>query len=258
MKSLTQNAKIVLLANDKVGLEIARYLKNRKENIIALVLHSPQNSKFFDEIKKTVKIQNIFLANQITLPNYLEKIKSLRPDIAICAWFGHILKEDFISIFPAGCVNLHNSYLPLNRGKYPQAWAIYTNSKYGVTIHYIDKKIDTGPIIARKEIKIEPTDTAGSLYEKSLKEIIKLFIIKWPKIKNGFIKPIIQNNKAATLHMAQDITKLDFIDLDKKDTAKNFINQLRARSFQDRTYAHFICDGKKIYAKLTLSNEQNF
>lgn len=250
--------KIILLANDKVGLEIAKYLRKQKENIVGLVLCNKDKAKLAYEIKKEVATKNIFYAHQIKQPKYLNKIRNLKPDLAICAWFGYILKKEFIEIFPKGCINLHNSYLPYNRGKYPHVWAIYNNSKYGVSIHYINEKIDSGDIITRKEIKIKPTDIAGTLYERSLKEIVKLFIATWPKIKQGKIEPIPQDNKIATYHYAKDVEKIDFIDLNKKYLAKDLINQLRARSFKDRTYAYFLYKGKKIYIKLDLSEKPDF
>lgn len=258
VKQLPKNPRIILLANDRVGLEVAKYLKKCRENIVALILHPKNNAKSFNKIKKIVNIRNIFTANQIKVPQYLEKIKKLEPDIAICAWFGYILKKEFINIFPASCINLHNSYLPYNRGKYPHVWSIYNNSKYGVSIHYVDEKIDSGDILARKEIKIKPTDIAGTLYERSLKEIVKLFIEIWPKLKQGKIKSIPQNNKIATFHPAKDIEKINFINLNNRYSARDLINQLRARSFQDRTYAYFSYKGRIIYVKLLLSDQPNF
>jgi len=255
---IPKKPKIVLLANGEVGLSVAKYLIKKNENIVALVLHPKSTSQKGDEIKKIVGTKNIFYADQLTNKKYLEKLRNLKPDIAISAWFGYILKKDFIDIFPYGCINLHNSYLPYNRGKYPHVWAIYEGSKYGVSIHYIDEKIDSGDIIARKEIKIRPTDIAGTLYERSLKEIVKLFIKTWPKLKQGKIKPIPQNNKIATFHFAKDVEKLDVIKLNKKYLAKELINQIRARSFKDRSYAYFLYKGKKIYVKILLSENQKF
>ena len=257
-KKLPKKPKIILLANDKVGLEIAKYLKQREENIVGLVLHPQTKAKSTYEIKKAVKTKNIFYADQINSKLYLNKIKKLNPDLALSMWFGYILKKEFIKLFPFGCINLHNSYLPLNRGKYPHVWAIYKNSKYGVSVHKVDEKIDAGNIIARKEIKIKQTDIAGTLYDRSLKEIIKLFISTWPSFKNGKIKTIKQKDKIATTYFARDVEKINFIDIDKKYLGKELINNLRARSFSNRTYAYFLYKGKKTYVKISLSEQPNF
>ncbi|MFA6190597.1 MAG: formyltransferase family protein [Candidatus Staskawiczbacteria bacterium] len=257
-KKLPQKPKIILLANDEVGLKIAKYLKSQKENIVGLVLHPKNKAKLADKIRKTIGIKNIFYADQMGSPDFLEKIKKIQPDIALSMWFGYILKSEFIKLFPSGCINLHNSFLPLNRGKYPHVWAVYNDSKYGVSIHYIDEKIDTGDILIRKEVKVKPTDIAGTLYSRSLEEIVKLFISFWPHFKKGGIKVIKQNNKIATSHFAKDIERLDFIDLNKKYLGKHLINQLRSRSFVDRTYAYFLHKKKHIYIKITLSDKPNF
>ncbi len=256
---LPKNPRIILMANGLVGLEIARYLRKRRENIIGLVLHPASNSAFMEEIKEEVGTNNVFSAEQIKESIYLEKIKKLNPDIAICAWYGYILNQDFIEIFPSGCLNMHNSYLPYNRGKYPHCWAIFDNSKYGVTIHYIDKYIDRGNIIAQKEIIIKNTYIAEDLYKKSLEEIIILFKKIWPKIKNNNITSR-EQEKTKTFRLAQEIQVLDLIDLNKKYKAENLINQIRARSFSDRSYAYFIDKktNKKIYIKILLSEKHNF
>jgi len=258
IKKLPEKPKILLLTNNEVGLEIAKYLKHRKENIVGLILHPKHKARLADKIKDVVKTRNVFYADQINSQHYLDKIKKLKPDIALSIWFGYILKKEFIRLFPFGCINLHNSYLPLNRGKYPHVWAIYESSKYGVSIHHINTKIDAGDIIARKEIKIEPIDIAGTLYNRSLKEIIKLFVSIWLRFKKGKIKTIPQNSKIATIRFAKDVKNLDFIDLNKKYSGKELINQLRARSFADRTYAYFLYKNKKIYVKIILSDTPNF
>jgi methionyl-tRNA formyltransferase len=258
IKKLSKKPKIILLANDKVGLEIAKYLKENKEDIVGLILHPNHNAKLSEEIKKVVNIKNVFYADEINSPYCLDKIKKLKPDIALSMWFGYILKPEFIRLFPSGCINLHNSYLPLNRGKYPHVWAIYENSKYGVSIHYVDENIDTGGILARKEIKIKPTDIAGTLYDRSLKKIVKLFFLFWPRFKENKIKAIKQNNKIATSHFAKNVEELNLIDLDKQYLGGQLIDRLRSRSFNNRTYAYFLRKNKKIYIKITLSDMPNY
>ena len=258
MKPLAKKLNIVLAANNKVGLEITKYLLNQKENISALVLHPKSNSKFSREIKNATSVNKIFYGDQINESKVIREISTLKPDLFISAWFGYVLKKEFIKIFPLGCINLHNSFLPYNRGKYPHVWAIYKNTPYGVTIHYIDENIDSGSILTQKRIPIFATDTAGTLYDRSINEIIKLFINFWPKYRLGKIKSKPQDKNSATHHYAKSIKMLDFIDLNKKYLGKELINLLRARSFPDRTYAYYTQNGKKLYIKAILSDKPNF
>jgi|SRR3989344_2068112 len=258
MKSSSKKLSIILMANDKVGLAIAKYLSDQKENISALVLHSKNTAKLSKEIRRCTQTKEIIYSDQLNDVRIIKRIKNLNPDLLITAWFGYILKKELIDIFPFGCINLHNSYLPFNRGKHPHVWAIYEGTPYGVSIHYIDEHIDSGDIIAQKTITVYPTDTAGTLYEKSIKEIVKLFRSVWPKLKQGKIKPKPQDINLATHHYAKNVELLDFIDLNKKYSARKLIDQIRSRSFSDRTYAYFLHNGKKIFVKILLSNKPNF
>ena len=66
-----------------------------------------------------------------------------------------------------GTFNLHASLLPQYRGAAPINWAIINREiTTGVTTFFIDEKIDTGEIIAKSEIEIEPDETAGTLHDK--------------------------------------------------------------------------------------------
>ncbi len=249
--------KIVLLANDRVGLAVAKYLKSRKEDIVALVLHPEDKAKMSKEIRTVFPQVPVFFADKLREDDTLERIARLKADLAISAWFGYILKPEFINLFSSGVVNFHNSYLPLNRGKYPHVWALASGSKYGVTLHYIDAGIDTGPIIARREVEINPTDIAGTLYERALDVIVQLFKDTWSALRAWKIKPLVQKAKA-THHFAREVAELDCIDLKKKYSGGDLINQLRSRSFKDRSYAYFLHKGKKIYVRVELSEKPEF
>lgn len=64
-------------------------------------------------------------------------------------------------------INVHPSLLPAFPGKDAIGQALAAGvTKTGVTIHYIDEGIDTGPIIAQQEIAIDPTDTKETLQDK--------------------------------------------------------------------------------------------
>ena len=74
-------------------------------------------------------------------------------DLIICFGYRKIIKKKILSKVKRPILNLHPSYLPFNRGAYPNYFSFYYNTKKGVTIHEIDKNLDTGPIIFQKEIK---------------------------------------------------------------------------------------------------------
>lgn len=251
--------KIFLLANNWVGLEIAKYLKKRKEKIIALGIAPVEKQKFTKEIIKTVNLPKglIFDGSSLRDPTVVKKIKELAPDIIIGAFWVTILKPEIITIPPYGCINFHPGYLPYNRGLNPNVWPIVEDTPAGVTLHYIDSGIDTGDIISRRIVEINAFDTAETVYNKTLVEMVNLFNEQWPLIKKGrnAIIPQSKFDDKPTFHLAKDLEKLDKIDLDKKYTGRELINILRSRSYKNRFFSYYLDRGKKVFIRVELSDK---
>ena len=113
----------------------------------------------------------------------LLEIKNLSPDLIISYGYKHIIKKDVIDAYDGKIINLHISYLPWNKGMYPNMWSIIDDTPKGVTIHLIDEGIDTGDILFQCEVKIEDEDTLSSSYWRLREEIEDLFMKKWNIIK---------------------------------------------------------------------------
>lgn len=105
-----------------------------------------------------------------------DNYRSLQASVAISAGYRQKFTPADWACFPNGILNLHTGYLPWNRGAYPNVWPILDGSPAGVTLHRVDEGIDTGPIIAQREVKVEPWDTAKTLYDKLLEEGVKLVV----------------------------------------------------------------------------------
>lgn len=97
-------------------------------------------------------------------------------DWVISFGYRHIIPESVISSSNNPMVNLHISYLPYNKGSHPLFWALHDRTPIGITIHKIDKGIDTGDIYVQRLINIDQkTETFKSAYEKLITEIENLF-----------------------------------------------------------------------------------
>jgi len=93
----------------------------------------------------------------------------LCPDLVILAFVTDIIPEALLDIPPIGTICYHPSLLPRHRGASGINWAVIQgDTRTGLTILWVDKGIDTGPILLQKEIDITPEDTTGSLYFNSL------------------------------------------------------------------------------------------
>ena len=247
--------RILLMADYPVGLEVAQFLKEQNENIVGFVKHPSEFQKCTDEIIEVLQLpeEAIIQARSPSTAEEVERIKQLSPDIILVVFWGLILKSELIKIPSLGCINFHCSYLPYNRGKNPNVWPIIEGTPAGITLHYIDEGIDTGDIIAQKQIPIESIDTAGTLYQKLVSEFIDLFKDTWPKIRSGKAKRIKQEDSKATFHYARDFSRLNVIELEKKYTGREIIDLLRARTFYPYPSAYFIDENnKKVHARIQL------
>ncbi len=128
-------------------------------------------------------------------------LRNLEPDAIVVAAYGLILPQEVLDIPRYGCINVHASLLPKYRGGAPVNWALINGEKQtGVTIMLMDEGLDTGPILAKKAIDIEDTDTVESLTEKIAIEGADLLIEVLDKLPSGQIKPKPQNDQEATYY----------------------------------------------------------
>ena len=111
----------------------------------------------------------------------------------IClAGFMKILSPTFIKKWKERLINIHPSYLPHFKGLNAQSKAIEAKASFsGCTVHYVNKKIDSGNIIKQKKIKILKKDNTESLTKKILIEEHKLY----PKALNVVVNRLLLNEK---------------------------------------------------------------
>ncbi len=132
-------------------------------------------------------------------------------DYVVSYRYRHIIKQDLLDFLSGKIINLHISLLPWNKGADPNLWSFLENTPKGVTIHFIDKGIDTGDIIAQKELFFDPeVETLGSTYEKLNSEIVRLFKDVWPRIRAGQAAGIKQLPGGA-LHMSKDKERFGYL-----------------------------------------------
>jgi methionyl-tRNA formyltransferase len=77
--------------------------------------------------------------------------------------YRHILRKEIVDYFSGRSINLHASLLPWNRGADPNLWSFLENTPKGVTIHEIDYGVDTGKILAHREIRLVALTPSGHL-----------------------------------------------------------------------------------------------
>lgn len=246
-----KRAKIGVCAANKIGIEIIDFIVNYNYPIKFVATCEKDSFKYEKKIAEICNKKNIPLYRKVNVnnPEFIEKIKNNSLDLMILAWWPSIIKKEAIESVKKGWINMHPSLLPYNRGKHPYYWAINEGTPFGVTLHFIDKGVDTGPILFQKKIPVKIIDTGESLYNKSLEEIVKLFKEVYSKITRLDFKPKKQSNQKATFHLGKMLEEHSKIDLDKNYRAKDLINRIRGRTFLQGDSSYFMCDDKKYRIK---------
>jgi methionyl-tRNA formyltransferase len=174
------------------------------------------------------------------------KIQSLNPNIIILAWWPYILRPQFLRLGQLATLNLHPSLLPHGRGKDPNFWAIVEESRFGVTIHHVDAEIDSGDIAFQREIAYGWEDTGKSLYEKATKSMMDLFCECYPRIVAFDIPRRKQDSSKGSFHRRSELDDRSLMALDCKNTIREMLNLLRARTFEPHPACRFV-DGESTY-----------
>ncbi len=113
-------------------------------------------------------------------------IRKCKPDLILSLLSKEIIPERIFTLAGRGCVNLHPAPLPFYRGVSPAFWVLANGGKTGgVTLHAIDKGIDTGNIISQELFPTRGLMTEHALYMKATKlgaGLVADFLIQVKKI----------------------------------------------------------------------------
>lgn len=125
-------------------------------------------------------------------------------DFLISYNYRYILKKKVLDKFMGRAINLHISLLPWNRGADPNLWSWIDDTPKGVTIHQLDKGVDTGGILIQRRTAFDHKKqlTLRNTYEILQSDIQDLFKEHWHQLRDGRIKPVPQQGKGSYHRMA--------------------------------------------------------
>lgn len=146
-------------------------------------------------------------------PGSIDQLKSLKPELMVVVAYGLILPTEVIQIPPKGCVNIHASILPRWRGAAPiQRSILEGDTETGVTIMYIEPRLDAGPMILKAKTPIAATESAGDLHDRLSDLGATTLIAALPKIESGQTDATIQDESQVTYaaKISKEEALLDF------------------------------------------------
>jgi methionyl-tRNA formyltransferase len=143
---------------------------------------------------------------------FLEELKKLAPDVIVVVAFGQLLPVSVLTLPKYGCVNVHASLLPMYRGAAPLQWVIINGEKVsGVTTMQMDKGLDTGDMLLKEEVAIEPKETYETYHDKLSVVGAQLLIKTLDGLEAGTITPVKQEGDTCYASMIdKSLGNLDF------------------------------------------------
>lgn len=253
-----KDLKVIFMGTPDFCVPILKAL-SEKCNVIAVVTQPDKEvgrkkEIIYSPIKKTAINLGIKVLQPIKIKEEYKEIVNLDPDIIITCAYGQIVPEVILNKPKYGCINVHASLLPKLRGGAPIHKAIiYGYDVTGITIMYMDKGMDTGDMISKKEVKIEDNDTAETLHDKLQKISVTLLLETLPKIISGTNKREKQDDNRATY--AYNISRQEeHVDFNR--TSREVFNQIRGLNSWPGAYA--VLDDKNIKLWLSKISENHY
>lgn len=197
---------------------------------------------------------NVLQPEKIKTSEFIEQIRALKPDLLITAAYGKILSKDLLEVPIKGCINVHGSLLPAYRGAAPINWAVINGEKKtGITTMFTDVGLDTGDMLLKKELEINPDMTVGELHDKMAvlgAEVLKETLIE---LKKGTLKRIPQQDAESTYAPMMN-KELGLIDWNK--TAQQVHNLVRGTDPWPGAYTFLNGNRMRVW-KTSLTNEKS-
>jgi methionyl-tRNA formyltransferase len=246
-------------ANRQIGLRVLKILLEAGWTPAVLIVTKGKRAEFADEMHKLIPDVPLIEGKIFREAAGVEKLRSLGLDYLLSVHFPYIIPQEVLDIPNIGTLNLHPAYLPYNRGWHTPTWAIWEETPYGATLHWIDdaEGVDTGAIALREQLEVLPEDTAHSLYQRVLVLEEELFRRAIPLLLSRSLPHISQGDVKATTHLKRDIKDIQKLDLSEDIPVGYVLRRLRALT-TDRwnEAAYFETDENRYYIRVGIKKEE--
>lgn len=246
--------KFAFAGDRKISVKVLRFLIEQGYRPSALMVSEKARASHSEELVELADLNSkyVFTGKEFNSPENFQKLVKLDLDYIIGIHFPYIISRKVLEIPKIGFLNLHPAYLPFNKGWHTPSWAILDQTPYGATLHFMAEELDAGDIIHQKEIVALPSDTANSLYARTLELEFEVFREALPTLVS--LRPSrAKQSEKGTSKSRKDLPKVQKIDLAESYTGEELINKLRALTTNSiDEAAYFVKNGKKIAIQVIL------
>lgn len=228
--------RVVFCGTGDIGVPTLRALLDSSRHDVAGVITQPDKPAGRDMKPRASAIKLLAIErgipvhqpSKIRLPESMQALESMRPDIMVVVAYGQILPTRVLQIPKFGCLNLHASLLPRYRGAAPiQAAILSGDQETGMTVMYMDEGLDTGDILLMARTPIGLSDTAGELHDR-LAEIGAPALMEALELLDAGTAPRTSQDPNAATHVGK-LKKTDGL-LDWREPASQLALRVRAMS----------------------------
>lgn len=185
--------EIVVFGTIPMAAEVLRFLDAHEDCDVVGVVTSDSPIAEWRVAQTPTPVPDVADRLGIDVVNHSDVV-AVGPDVGFTVRYNRILSEDVLNAFSDGVVNFHGGHLPEYRGV-DAATHVLLNGEawHGVTLHYLDPGVDTGPVIGRKRCRVNPKDTSYSLYLKGERLLWALFVNNIDAILSKNVDPVPQD-----------------------------------------------------------------
>lgn len=240
------NLKIVYMGTPEFS--VLPFLELLKNYDVVLAVTQPdklvgrKKEITFSPVKKAALEKGIKVFQPEKIREDYSEIVNLKPDLIVTCAYGQIIPKELLELPKYGCINIHASLLPDYRGGAPIHKAVMDGKdKTGVTIMYMDEKMDSGDILYQEELEITSEDNTSTMFSK--------LSVLGAKMIGEFIPRLISNDFTRIKQNEEEVTyayviKKEDEKLSFEDSSLNVFNKIRALA--DIPGAYAFLDDKRV------------
>jgi methionyl-tRNA formyltransferase len=226
--------RIVFCGTPEFAVPSLRHLAERPEFSIDAVITQPDRPRGRGQHLSSSPVKDaaleiglhVYQPETIKSESSQEFLKRVAPDAVVIIAYGQIIPARLLTIPRLGWLNLHASLLPRYRGAAPIHWAIANGETVtGLTTMQIDKGMDTGPTLLRREVEIGPDESSPELAVRMSALGAELIADSLLRFDRGEIFPVPQDAQNASY---APILKKEDGRIDWSQPAQQIYNRMRA------------------------------